>query len=130
MDCETYQSLCFILKKKQLLKEFREIVVEEQATIFLLTLSYNGRNHAVKNTFQHLGETINKYVIQVLKVLYTLGRNYIRRLNNDIPLKIHQNYWFYSYFKIKCYLSIHYTCKHIEVNFISLSICCRIVEGL
>ncbi|KAF3785633.1 hypothetical protein EJ110_NYTH27101, partial [Nymphaea thermarum] len=99
MDRNSFITLCNILKEKNLVEDGREISIEEQVAIFLLTVGHNERNRACQNTFQHLGQTICKYVNLILRALCQLGREYISRPNNDIPSKIRFNPRFYPYFK-------------------------------
>ncbi|KAF3778555.1 hypothetical protein EJ110_NYTH43267 [Nymphaea thermarum] len=99
MDRNSFITLCNILKEKNLVEDGREISIEEQVAIFLLTVGHNERNRACQNTFQHLGQTISKYVNLILRALCQLGREYISRPNDDIPSKIRFNHRFYLYFK-------------------------------
>ncbi|KAF3772067.1 putative nuclease [Nymphaea thermarum] len=99
MDRNSFITLCNILKEKNLVEDGREISIEEQVAIFLLTVGHNERNRACQNTFQHSGQTISKYVNLILRALCQLGREYISRPNDDIPSKIRFNPRFYPYFK-------------------------------
>ncbi|KAF3791121.1 hypothetical protein EJ110_NYTH14807 [Nymphaea thermarum] len=99
MDCNSFITLCNILKEKNLVQDGRAISIEEQVAIFLLTVGHNEWNRACQNTFQHSGQTISKYVNLILRALCQLDREYISRLNDDIPSKIRFNPRFYPYFK-------------------------------
>ncbi|KAF3787425.1 hypothetical protein EJ110_NYTH14930 [Nymphaea thermarum] len=79
MDRNSFITLCNMLKEKNLVEYGREISVEEQVAIFLLTVGHNERNRACQNTFQHSGQTISKYVNIIVRALCQLGEQYISR---------------------------------------------------
>ncbi|KAF3783320.1 hypothetical protein EJ110_NYTH30353 [Nymphaea thermarum] len=85
--------------EKILVEDGREISIEEQVVIFLLTVGHNECDRACQNTFQHSSQTISKYVNLILQALCQLGKEYISRLNDDTPSKICFNPCFYPYFK-------------------------------
>ncbi|KAF3792582.1 hypothetical protein EJ110_NYTH11078 [Nymphaea thermarum] len=99
MDCNSFITLCNILKEKNLVEDGREINIEEQVAIFLPIVGHNERNRACQNMFKHSGQTISKYVNLILRALCQLGKEYISRLNDDTPSKISFNPRFYPYFK-------------------------------
>ncbi|KAF3787897.1 hypothetical protein EJ110_NYTH16656 [Nymphaea thermarum] len=99
MDCNSFITLYNILEEKYIVKDGREIKIEEQVAIFLLAIGHNERNCACQNTFQHSRQTISKYVNLVLRAICQLVKEYISRSNDDTPSKICLSPRFYSYFK-------------------------------
>ncbi|KAF3781703.1 putative nuclease [Nymphaea thermarum] len=100
MDRHTYMTLCTTLRTRNLLEDAREISLEEQVAIFLLTIGRNGHNRATQNTLQHSGQTISKYVSLVLRALCILGRDFIRRRPNiELPSSIRRSERFFPYFQ-------------------------------
>ncbi|XP_049931474.1 uncharacterized protein LOC126409606 [Nymphaea colorata] len=99
MDRNSFITLCDMLKEKNLVEDGREISVEEQFAIFLITVGHNECNRACQNTFQHSGQTIGKYVNIIIRALCQLGEQYISRPNDETPSKIHLNHHFNPYFQ-------------------------------
>ncbi|KAF3790249.1 hypothetical protein EJ110_NYTH16822 [Nymphaea thermarum] len=66
MDRNSFITLCNMLKEKNLVEDGREISVEEQVAMFLLTVGHNECNRACQNTFRHSGQTISKYINIIL----------------------------------------------------------------
>ncbi|KAF3784578.1 hypothetical protein EJ110_NYTH24130 [Nymphaea thermarum] len=99
MEVHTYMRLCSILRDKNLLEDARDITVEEQVAMLLLTIGHNERNRAVQNTFQHSGQTISKYVSLVLRAICILGKDYVRRSNDEMPAHIRHSKRFFPYFE-------------------------------
>ncbi|KAF3773604.1 hypothetical protein EJ110_NYTH51880 [Nymphaea thermarum] len=99
MDRCTYMTLCNTLRTRNLLEDARDICIEEQVAIFLLTIGHNERNHATQNMFQHFGQIISRYISVVLRAICILGRDYIRRPNNELPTSIQRSERFFPYFQ-------------------------------
>ncbi|KAF3788920.1 hypothetical protein EJ110_NYTH05917 [Nymphaea thermarum] len=79
-----------VWKDRNLLEDARDITVEEQVAMLLLTIGHNERNRAVQNTFQHSGQTIT---------ICTLGKDYVRRSNDEVPASIRHSKRFFPYFE-------------------------------
>ncbi|KAF3795969.1 hypothetical protein EJ110_NYTH02640 [Nymphaea thermarum] len=73
MERHTYMTLCNTLRTRNLLEDARDISVEEQVAIFILTIGHNERNRAAQNTFQHSGQTISKYASLVLRAIWIMS---------------------------------------------------------
>ncbi|KAF3793531.1 hypothetical protein EJ110_NYTH09430 [Nymphaea thermarum] len=99
MEVHTYMRLCNILRDRNLLEDVRDITEEEQVAMLLLTNEHNERNRAVQNTFQHSGQTISKYVSLVLRAICILGKDYVRRSNDEMPAHIPHSKRFFPYFE-------------------------------
>ncbi|XP_049935002.1 protein ALP1-like isoform X2 [Nymphaea colorata] len=99
MDQHTYQTLCNTLRSRKLLEDARDISIEEQVAIFLLTIGHNERNRATQNTFQHSGQTISKYVSCVLRAICIMGKDFVKWPNDDMPTKIRRSKRFFPYFQ-------------------------------
>ncbi|XP_031504727.1 uncharacterized protein LOC116267242 [Nymphaea colorata] len=100
MEGHTYMRLCNILRDRNLLEDARDITVEEQVAILLSTIGHNERNRVVQNMFQHSGQTISKYVSLVLRAICILGKDYVRRPNDEMmPAHIRHSKRFFPYFE-------------------------------
>ncbi|XP_059636049.1 uncharacterized protein LOC132278265 [Cornus florida] len=100
MEKHVFLRLCQELKRKDLLKDSREISVEEQMAIFLMTIGHNERNRMLQEQFQHSGETISRHFNTVLKALVTFSISIIVPPSfDDIPIHMRNNPKYWSHFK-------------------------------
>ena len=95
--------LCTCLKERNLLEDSRGVSVEEQVFIFLSIMAQGQGNRAIKDDFQHSGQTISRYFTDVLKAVSKLRKEFIQAPNNndDTPSFLVQNaYKYLPWFKV------------------------------
>lgn len=89
------------IRDRNLLKDTRNVSVEEQVAIFLYAVSKNSSNRTLQGRFQHSGETISRHFRAVLDAIIKLSRNLIQLPPINIPFKVSSNKKFMPYFKVK-----------------------------
>ncbi|KAI3450591.1 hypothetical protein Pfo_007256 [Paulownia fortunei] len=80
----------------QLFRMEKHVSVEEQLTIFLMTIGHNERNKMLQERFQHSGEIISRHFNTILKALMNFSMSVIVASSfEQIPSYIYNNpkYW-------------------------------------
>ena len=77
MEKHEFISLCHMFREKRWLVDNKHFSVEEKMAIFLMTISHNLQNRLLKNRFQHSGQTIHKYLHEVLVAMVSFSREMI-----------------------------------------------------
>ncbi|GFP95360.1 hypothetical protein PHJA_001680300 [Phtheirospermum japonicum] len=101
------------LRQRSLLKDSREVSVEEQLATFLMTIYHDERNRMLQEPFQHSGETISHHFNTVLKALVNFYMSIIVAPSfENIPCYIRNNPKYWPHFK-SCIGAIDGT--HVDV---------------
>ncbi|CAN1288870.1 hypothetical protein LINPERPRIM_LOCUS20021 [Linum perenne] len=101
MDKKTFNHFCKELKEHGGLSSSKNVIVEEQAAIFLRVLTHSNTARDGAELFQHSTATISKYFRCVLKVVIGLSKRVIVPPNfREVPSRISENPKFYPYFKV------------------------------
>ncbi|KAI3447131.1 hypothetical protein Pfo_003796 [Paulownia fortunei] len=77
MEKHVFLRLAKELRQINLLNDSREVSVEEQLAIFLMTIGHDERNKMLQEHFQHSGETISRHFNTVLKALMNFSMSAI-----------------------------------------------------
>ncbi|KAI3457250.1 hypothetical protein Pfo_013913 [Paulownia fortunei] len=100
MEKHVFLRLAKELRQINLLNDSREISVEKQLAIFLMTIGYDERNRTLQERFQHSGETISHHFNTVLKALMNFFMSVIvASLFKQIPSYIRNNPKYWPHFK-------------------------------
>ncbi|XP_020271667.1 uncharacterized protein LOC109846838 [Asparagus officinalis] len=99
MRSGAFAKLASIMRNNNLLKDSRNITVEEQLIMTLNILGHKSKNRIVRSHFIRSGETVSRYFNKVLQAIICLRGRYMRQAPNDIPQEIINNPLYYPYFK-------------------------------
>ncbi|XP_077247569.1 uncharacterized protein LOC143887354 [Tasmannia lanceolata] len=99
MDKRVFVKLCDILQHKGLLRDMREVRIEEQVAIFLLTVGHDKRNRVAMQRFKHSGYTISRYFNMVLDAIVALAPDFFQLPDTTTAPEILDNPLFNPYFK-------------------------------
>ena len=92
---------CTAIKERSLLKDTRNVSVEEQIFIFLMKIGHNERNQMVQERFQHSGGTISQHFNKVLMGMAKFSMESIRPPSFDeTPNHIRKNHKYWPWFKV------------------------------
>ncbi len=99
MKLDVFQFLCSELENEGGLTASRSVSVEEEVTMFLLTVARSASNRDVQDRFQHSGDTVSRYFHAVLNAINRLVPKYIKLASAvEIPTTITSNPKFYNFF--------------------------------
>ncbi|XP_020249416.1 uncharacterized protein LOC109826808 [Asparagus officinalis] len=87
------------MRNNRLLKDSRNITVEEQLIMILNILDHKSKNRIVRSHLIRSGETVNRYFNKVLQVIICMRGRHMRQAPNDTPQEIVNNQLYYHYFK-------------------------------
>ncbi|KAK6161036.1 hypothetical protein DH2020_004417 [Rehmannia glutinosa] len=100
MEKHVFLRLTKELRQRNLLNDSREVSVEEQLAIFLMTIGHDERNRMLQERFQHSGETISRHFNIVLKALVNFSMSMIVAPSFEhIPSYIRNNPKYWPHFK-------------------------------
>ncbi|KAI3458942.1 hypothetical protein Pfo_015605 [Paulownia fortunei] len=100
MEKHVFLRLAKELQQINLLNDSRELSVEEQLAIFLMTIGHDERNRMLQERFQHSGETISRHFNTVLKALMNFSMSVIVAPSfEQIPSYISNNSKYWPHFK-------------------------------
>ncbi|KAI3453559.1 hypothetical protein Pfo_010222 [Paulownia fortunei] len=100
MEKHVFLRLAKELRQINLLNDSREVSVEEQLAIFLMTIGHDERNRMLQERFQHSGETISRHFNTVLKALMNFSMSVIVAPSfEQIPSYIRNNPKYWPHFK-------------------------------
>ncbi|TVU11510.1 hypothetical protein EJB05_45101, partial [Eragrostis curvula] len=99
MEKFIFHRLVKCIRDSNLLKDRRNVFVEEQVAIFLYAVSKNSSNRTLQGQFQHSGETISRHFRAVLNALIRLSTSLIQLPPINIPFTVSSNPKFMPYFK-------------------------------
>jgi len=77
MGTDCFKRLSWLLEQKNLLKNTRNMNVDEQLMIFLTIVCQSESNRETQHQWQHSGATISKYFMIVLNAIYRLRHDFI-----------------------------------------------------
>ncbi len=102
MRPHVFLNLCDRLKRLNLLKDERDVSVEEALAICLSILCNIDSQRHVAERFQHSTATISYWFNKVLRALATMGKDIIRPVNRGglVQSEIRRNHNWYPYFKV------------------------------
>ena len=101
MTIPVFNKLCSQCRNENLLKNTKNVTVEEQVIIFLHIVSQNQSNRAAQERFQHSGETIHRHLHSVFHAFLMLSKLFITLPPNNadfIPEEISCDGRFSPYF--------------------------------
>ena len=108
MAPHVFVNLCNRLKLMGLLKDNKNVSVEEGVAMGLAVLCHSTRQRLVAERFQHSTCTVHKWTKIVIKALATFGTHLIKYKNRgQVQPEIHANPKWYPYFEV-CYFKFHY----------------------
>ncbi|KAF3772667.1 hypothetical protein EJ110_NYTH56878 [Nymphaea thermarum] len=88
VDQQTNALLCNLLKSRELLCDAREITIEEQVAMFVVTLGHDQRNRRTQYDF--------KYFNLVLKAILRIAHEYVGRRDDTTPARVRGDLTFLS----------------------------------
>ena len=101
MDKQTFSLLCSKLIEIGRLKSTKNVIVEEQVAMFLMTICHIDLTRDNAERFQHSTWTVSKYFHKVLKAVNRLAKRVITPPSMDTtPPEIEHNSKYYPYFKV------------------------------
>ena len=101
MEQHVFRRLCMYFREKNLLKDTRYILVEEQLAMFMMVIAHAHTNRVIQDRFQHSGETIHRHFRQVLIAMMIFAKDKIKPHPLDtVPKEILLNPHFEPYFKV------------------------------
>ncbi|KAK0577819.1 hypothetical protein LWI29_000630 [Acer saccharum] len=72
MDMNAFAMLCDLIKTRGGLLDYDNVTIEEQIASFVIILAHHNKNRRIQVIFCRSGETISRYVHQVLRALLRL----------------------------------------------------------
>ena len=111
MRSGAFVKLVSIMRNNRLLKDSRNISVEEQFIMTLNILGHKSKNRIVRSHFIRSGETVSRYFNKVLQAIICLRGRYMRQAINDTPQEIVNNQLYYPYFKVYLHFNHSYMYK-------------------
>ena len=101
MAPHVFRNLCDRMKMLRLLKDQRDVSVEEGVAMRLAILYHGTRQRIVAERFQHSLGTVHKWSKRVIRALATFGNQLIKYIDRGVvQLEIYNNPRWYPYFKV------------------------------
>ncbi|KAG9443938.1 hypothetical protein H6P81_015278 [Aristolochia fimbriata] len=94
-----FNNLCKILRSKALLRDTRDISVEEQLAMFLIAVGQGQRYSETMERFDRSVWTVSTYFNRVLDAVLQLKNDFIQPPSTDVPSKILESNKYHPYFK-------------------------------
>eukprot|EP00268_Persea_americana_P037053 TRINITY_DN3664_c2_g1_i1.p1 TRINITY_DN3664_c2_g1~~TRINITY_DN3664_c2_g1_i1.p1 ORF type:complete len:165 (-),score=13.40 TRINITY_DN3664_c2_g1_i1:3660-4154(-) len=109
MDTSTFRLLCQILRDKKLLRDTRQVSIEEAVAEFMHTIAHSVRNMTNSVRFFRSGETISRHFQEVLYAINRLAPDYFVQAGPHTPkgpYGFEVNFFSKLLFSISCFISI------------------------
>ncbi|XP_020266770.1 uncharacterized protein LOC109842285 [Asparagus officinalis] len=94
-----FMKLASLMRKLDLLKDSRNVTVEEQLVITLNILGHKSKNRTMRTQFIRSGDTVSKYFNRVLQAISCIQGRFMKQAPNEVPPEILSNPSFYPFFK-------------------------------
>ncbi|XP_020259765.1 uncharacterized protein LOC109836312 [Asparagus officinalis] len=88
-----------VMKANGLLKDTRNVQVEEQLAMFLSIVGHKTKNRIIRTEFIRSGETVSRYFNKVLQAMNGLRDRYMKQASKEVPEEIANNSNYFPYFK-------------------------------
>ncbi|RWR98177.1 protein ALP1-like protein [Cinnamomum micranthum f. kanehirae] len=81
LNKESFDYLCDLLRVRGLLKDTRDVTVEEEVAACLHILAHAVKNRTIASRFLRSGETVSRHFHGVLHAILTLAPNFVKQSN-------------------------------------------------
>lgn len=100
MSRNHFLGLVCVFKERNLLKNTKNVTVEEQLAMSIFIMAHNVRNEVIQERFQHSGETLSRHFHNVSRALPLFAKELIQPPSFDeVPIQIHESKRYCPYFK-------------------------------
>ncbi|XP_020266346.1 uncharacterized protein LOC109841820 [Asparagus officinalis] len=99
MRPHAFENLVSIMRGSGLLRDSRDVKVEEQLLMFLNVLGHKTKNRIVRSHFIRSGETISRYFNKCLEAVGCIRGRFLKQAPMELAPEIASNHLYYPYFK-------------------------------
>jgi hypothetical protein len=78
MEPAIFETITNFLRRENLLRDTRRVIIEEQLEMFMYMISHNASNQMLQKAFQHSGETIHRKISEVFDIVPTLIQCFVK----------------------------------------------------